>query len=87
LDEVDSDNRKLQAFFTDTDAQWHEIGHRNVGFVDWAPKIATDVDDRHYTRDIGTFELDVNKFKVNFKGNVVDLGAFRLISLMNIYVA
>jgi len=29
----------------------------------------------------------VNKFKVNFKGNVVDLGAFRLISLMNIYVA
>jgi len=87
LDEVDSDNRKLQAFFTDTDAQWHEIEHRNVGFVDWAPKIATDVDDRHYTRDIGTFELDVNKFKVNFKGNVVDLGAFRLISLMNIYVA
>ncbi|GJJ09180.1 hypothetical protein Clacol_003402 [Clathrus columnatus] len=42
-------------------------------FVDWAPKISVEVDDRAYTRDIGTFELDSLKFKDHFQGNVVDL--------------
>ncbi|PIL26038.1 hypothetical protein GSI_11792 [Ganoderma sinense ZZ0214-1] len=74
LEEVNSNNRKLQAFFTETDAGWHTIGLRIIGSTHWAPKIAVDVDELRYTRDIGTFELDPEKFRPNFKGNVVDLG-------------
>jgi hypothetical protein len=49
--------------------------------VDWAPKISVDVEGDRYTMDIGTFELDEARFKPNFKGNVIDLGAFCLIFL------
>ena len=87
LKKVGKDNGKLQAFFKEVNTQWNDIARRTIGFVDWAPSISVDVDDRHYTRDIGTVELDSQKFKDNFQGNVVDLGAFCLISLMNIYLA
>ena len=76
LDKVNRDNRRLQAFFKEVNIQWNDIARRNIGFVDWAPSISTDVDDRHYTRDIGTVELDPQKFKDHFQGNVVQLGAF-----------
>jgi hypothetical protein len=59
-------------------AQWSDIGRRksrNIGHVDWAPG------DR-YTMDVGMFELDEARFKPNFKGNVVNLGAFCLIFLI-----
>ena len=70
------DNDSLQAFFKLVNTQWNDIARRSIGFIDWAPRISIDVDDRHYTRDIGTFELDPQKFKDNFQGNVVQLGAF-----------
>ena len=85
LKKVNKDNGKLQAFFKEASTQWIDIARRTIGFVDWAPSISIDADDRHYTRDIGTVELDSQKFKDNFQGNVVDLGAFCLISLMNIF--
>ncbi|RDX44158.1 hypothetical protein OH76DRAFT_1559897 [Lentinus brumalis] len=56
------------------DDNFHDITRRSIGWVDWAPKIAIDVDSSGYSRDIGTFELDPSKFSANFKGNVVDLG-------------
>src|SRR5712672_1198547 len=87
LKKVGKDNGKLQAFFKEVNTQWNDIARRTIGFVDWAPSISIDVDDHHYTRDIGTVELDSQKFKDNFQGNVVDLDAFCLISLMNIYLA
>ncbi|KAG9080141.1 hypothetical protein FRC06_007036, partial [Ceratobasidium sp. 370] len=71
---LNKDNDKLQAFFKVVNTQWNDIARRNVGFVDWAPHISVDVDDLHYTRDIGTVALDPQKFKDNFLGNVVDLG-------------
>ncbi|KAF8600150.1 hypothetical protein BDV93DRAFT_608826 [Ceratobasidium sp. AG-I] len=74
LKKVNKGNGKLQAFFKEVNTQWNNIAHRTIGFVDWAPSISADVDDRHYTRDIGTVELDSQKFKDNFQGNVVDLG-------------
>ncbi|KAF8125025.1 hypothetical protein EV363DRAFT_1402708 [Boletus edulis] len=74
LDKVNRDNRRLQAFFKEVNMQWNDIARRNIGFVDWAPSISIDVDDRHYTRDIGTVELDPQKFKDYFQGNVVQLG-------------
>ena len=80
LNKVNKDNGKLQAFFKEVSTQWIDIARRTIGFVDWAPSISIDADDRHYTRDIGTVELDSQKFKDNFQGNVVDLGALCLIS-------
>lgn len=59
-------------------AQWSDIVRRGIGHVDWAPKISVNVEGNHYTRDIGTFELDETKFKPNFKGNVINLGALCL---------
>lgn len=70
----------LEAFYNELNAQWSDIGRRNIGHVDWAPKISVDdVEGNHYTMDVGTFELDKVKFKPNFKGNVIDLGTFCLI--------
>jgi hypothetical protein len=66
----------LEAFYKEVSTQWSDIGRRNIGHVDWAPKISIGVQDEQYTLDLGTFELDEAKFKANFKGNVIDLGVF-----------
>jgi len=66
----------LETFYNDVNKQWSDIARRNIGRVDWAPKISIDVQGRRYTKDIGTFEVDAVRFKTQFKGNVVDLGAF-----------
>ena len=66
----------LEAFDKEVIAQWSNIEHRNIGHVDWAPTISLDSQGTRYTLDVGTFELDEAKFKPNFKGNVIDLGAF-----------
>ncbi|KLO15344.1 hypothetical protein SCHPADRAFT_938823 [Schizopora paradoxa] len=66
----------LENFLKEIDASFHDIAYRGVGWVDWAPKIASDIDANRYTLDIGTFELDSSKFSNNsFKGNVVELGS------------
>ena len=70
---VEMDNKTLQEFLTDIKNNWSNIAGRNIGTVDWAPKI--DVE-HTYTRDIGTFALDPVRFEANFKGNVVHLGVF-----------
>ena len=67
----------LEAFCKDiANNRWGDITCRNIGHVDWAPEISIDVQGHKYTKDIGTFEVDAAKFKAQFKGNVVDLGAF-----------
>ena len=76
LAKLEKDTTMLGAFYDNAESQWGDIAHRNIGHVDWAPKISIDVQGRSYTRDIGTFEVDAVKFKAQFKGNVVDLGAF-----------
>ena len=72
----------LEAFYTDVKSQWGDAAYRNIGRVNWAPKISVDVQGYKYTKDIGTFEVDAVKFRAQFKGNVVDLGAFCLIFLI-----
>jgi hypothetical protein len=79
LAKVKKDIGVLEAFYKDTNSQWGDIARRNIGHVDWAPEISVDVQGRNYTKDIGTFEVDAARFKAQFKGNVVDLGAFCLI--------
>ncbi|KAI0287829.1 hypothetical protein BC826DRAFT_1188789 [Russula brevipes] len=75
LTQVKEDIGALEAFYKELSAQWSDIGRRNIGHVDWAHKISVDVEGDRYTMDVGTFELDEARFKPNFKGNVVDLGA------------
>ncbi|KAJ7900280.1 hypothetical protein B0H14DRAFT_3080626 [Mycena olivaceomarginata] len=64
----------LEKFYNQVSTQWGDLGRRDIGFVDWAPKISIDVNGRKYTKDIATFEVDEVKFKAQFKGNLVDLG-------------
>lgn len=82
LAKVKKDLGVLENFYKEVNGQWGDITRRNIGHVDWAPEISVDVKGHHYTKDIGTFELDAARFKAQFKGNAVDLGAFRLIFLI-----
>ena len=67
----------LEAFYKEANDQWGDIARRNIGCVDWALEITIDVQGCRYTRDIGTFLADPTRFKAQFKGKIVDLGAFR----------
>jgi len=50
---------QLENFHKEVHGQWGDITLRNIGFVDWAPKISIDhVNERKYTKDIATFEVD-----------------------------
>jgi hypothetical protein len=82
LAEVKKDIGVLEAFYKDTNSQWGNIARQNIGHVDWAPEISVDVQGRKYTKDIGTFEVNAARFKAQFKGNVVELGAFCFIFLI-----
>jgi hypothetical protein len=82
LAKVKKDIGVLETFYNDTNKQWGDIARRNIGHVDWAPEIYVDVEGRHYTKDIGTFQVDAARFKDQFKGNVVNLSAFCLIFLI-----
>lgn len=76
------DNATLNAFHKEVSSQWNDIGRRNIGHIDWAPEISVDLNVRCYTRDIGTFEVDAEKFRAQFKGNVVDLGTNHFVFLI-----
>ncbi|KAJ2924403.1 hypothetical protein H1R20_g12699, partial [Candolleomyces eurysporus] len=77
-DQAEEDDEALEDKKTrlkkELNGQWLDIVRRTIGWVDWAPKIAIGLDERRYTRDIATFELEPAKFKENFQGNVVQLG-------------
>lgn len=66
---------ELSRFIRDVNAHWSDALQRTIGWVDWAPRVRKDVDSRGYTLDIATVELQKYKWKKEFKGNVVYLGA------------
>lgn len=66
----------LEKFYKTLMGQWRDIAKRNIGHVLYSPPISVDVEGDRYTEDWGTFELSEEKFKDQFKGNVVDLGTF-----------
>jgi len=76
LDEQKQAIADLEKFYDDVKTQWGDIEHRNIGHVHYSPPISVDVKGERYTEDWGTFDLEEAKFKAQFKGNVVDLGAF-----------
>ncbi|KAF8331935.1 uncharacterized protein EI90DRAFT_2919026 [Cantharellus anzutake] len=51
-----------------------EIHNRAIGWLDYAPRIQNDVDNRRYTWDGAMFLLDKVRWEQQFKGNHVYLG-------------
>ncbi|KAG8987177.1 hypothetical protein FRB90_003553 [Tulasnella sp. 427] len=51
-----------------------EIDNRTMGWLDWAPRIQNDVDNRRYTWDGAVFQLDKVRWQDQFRGNHVNLG-------------
>lgn len=76
LKKAGSDAGILADFMRVLKSNWSDPFDRMIAWVDWAPKIATDLDPRRYTRDIATLTVEKNKFSKNFEGNVVYLGLF-----------
>ncbi|KAF5375646.1 hypothetical protein D9615_009391 [Tricholomella constricta] len=67
------DVKTLDDFLKLLNSTWSDNLQRIAGYVDWAPKIAKDVDHHCYTRDIGVMALEEDKFMPSFKGNHVYL--------------
>ncbi|KAK1227925.1 hypothetical protein PQX77_009064 [Marasmius sp. AFHP31] len=73
LNRVEKDVATLSDFFQLLNSTWSPTLQRVIGWLDWAPKIANDLDSRCYTRDLGVIALNESKFTKNYKGNVVYL--------------
>jgi hypothetical protein len=76
LDEEKGAIVTLEKFHKTLTGQRCDIAKRNIGHVHYSPPISVDVEGDWYTEDWGTFELSEEKFKDQFKGNMVDLGTF-----------
>ena len=72
---------ELEKLYKEMNASWGDIDRRTIGVLEYSPPISVDVDNERYTQDWATIRLDSTKFRPNFKGNVIDLGAFRLTPL------
>ena len=74
----------LEALYDEVTKSWSDIEfHRNIGHVQYAAAITADVEGGTlYTSDWAAFLAAKAKVKDEFEGNVVDLGAFRLIFLI-----
>lgn len=82
LDKVREDITALEVFCKDVETHWSPLESRTIGHLDWAPKISVGPEPTRYTKDIGTFEVDAERFGPEFKGNVVDLGLYCLVFLV-----
>jgi hypothetical protein len=71
----------LEALHYDVTKYWSNIKlHRNIGHVEYAAAISVDVEGGTlYTSDWASFLAAEAKVRDEFEGNVIDLGAFRLI--------
>jgi hypothetical protein len=78
LDEHKEAIVELEELYKEINASWGDIARRNIGVLEYSPPISVDVDNERYTQDWATIRLDSARFRSNFKGNVIDLGAFRL---------
>ena len=74
----------LEAFYDEVKNYWSDINlHRNIGHVQYAAAITVDVEGGTlYTSHWAAFVAAEAKVRDEFEGNVVNLGAFRLIFLI-----
>ena len=66
----------LEKFYGMVRRDWGTPGQRTIGFIRRSPPVAFNVQPGGFTEDWGTFVLDEDRWKAQFKGNVLDLGAF-----------
>ncbi|KAH6919020.1 hypothetical protein BKA70DRAFT_1381645 [Coprinopsis sp. MPI-PUGE-AT-0042] len=64
----------LEPFAESVGEEWLDFSQRSVGGVHWAPPISVDCE-TGYTRDLATFEVDPDKFRPHYRGNIVDVGS------------
>jgi hypothetical protein len=76
LKRAEKDIVKLGKFLQLLTSTWSDAYQRIIGALDWAPKIANNLDSRCYTRDLGVIALNNKKFKENFQGNYVYLSTY-----------
>lgn len=67
---------ELKEFYVEVRKDWENLDNRIIGHVVWAPQISVDTAPYGYTKDVCVIKLDKKKFGNNFKGNVIDLGAY-----------
>ncbi|TRM56273.1 hypothetical protein BD626DRAFT_466674 [Schizophyllum amplum] len=73
LQRAKKDIVQLDEFLRLLNSTWSDDYQRIIGFLDWAPRVANDLDHRCYTRDLAVIALDEDKFKDNFRGNSIYL--------------
>ena len=67
---------ELKKFFVKMKKQWTKPKDRVIGHVVWAPPISAPTAPHGYTKDVCVIKLDEKDFSQNFRGNVLDLGAY-----------
>lgn len=75
LENIEEDNAIRQTLFDQATTEWKSADDRRFGIVDYAPKTSVTTDWRHYTLDVATVNVDLDKI-VNFTSNIVDFGKF-----------
>ena len=73
---------ELIKFRADVTKDWADSERRNIGTIHYSPVMAFNVGPEGFTEDWGTFVLDEDRWKAQFKGNVLDLGTFGFIFLI-----
>jgi hypothetical protein len=82
LDNANKAIAKLEDLHDQVVKGWSDIElHRSIGHVQYVEAITVDEGGTQYTSDWAVFLAAEAKVKEQFEGNVVDLGAFRLILL------
>jgi hypothetical protein len=72
---------ELTEFYRKVKRDWSKPKDRIIGYVFWAPPISFSTSPNGYTVDVCVIKLYEEKFLENFRGNVVDLGTCRSVSL------
>lgn len=67
---------ELKKFFVKVSKEWTKPKDRVIGHVVWAPEISVATAPHDYTQDVCVVKLNEKKFLPNFRGNVLDLGAY-----------
>ncbi|TFK46122.1 hypothetical protein OE88DRAFT_1638775 [Heliocybe sulcata] len=73
LERLKEDVRTLHDFLRLLNATWSEGVNRAIGWLEWAPKIQNDIDQRRYTWDGAVLELDKAKWAKEYMSNHVYL--------------
>jgi hypothetical protein len=81
LDDANEAIKDLEKFYEKVKKKWGKPSQRTIGYIRSSPAITLNVGPEGFTEDWAAFEADGPKFKDAYKGNFIDLGAFRFISL------